>query len=438
MDSLNSLFGALVITLREGIEAALVVGIVLAYLARSGRPELKRPVWAAVIAAIAGSFAAALAFQVFGVDPENEFREGIMYLTAGLLVGTLVIWMWRQGRSARGDIEEKLGGIVSDRGKKGFGSALGLFLFVFVMILREGIETVLFMLALGGDVTVSPAYNLIGGGMGVALAAGFGVLLFKGSLRINLKTFFSVTSVVLLILALKLIAGGIHEWSEVDILPVSDAWMSIIGWLAKDSTSTLVLMALIGLPALFVFWESRKIKPALDGVESAAERRKQLAQAGTARKWGAATGILGLSIVLALGGTQTAVAISRHDPAPTPVEEQEDRAMVPIAELEDGQIHKYTHANDKGVIRFLVVFDGEEYYAAFDACEICPAKGFLQEGEDTLICKNCNAPIDIATLDEGGGCNPIPLEARVEEDYVVIEIGDLMDPEVMAAMHGHI
>lgn len=440
MDSLNNLFQALVITLREGIEASLVVGIVLAYLARAGKPELKRPVWIAVIAAIVGSFAVALAFFAFGIDPENELREGIMFFAAGIMVGTFVIWMWRQGKHAKTEIEGKLDSIVSAEHKGVLGSAVGLFAFVFFMILREGIETVMFMLALGEEAAASPAYNLIGGNLGVALAAGFAFLLFKGSLRINLRTFFSVTSAVLLVLTFKLLAGGVHEWTEVDILPASDTWMNFIGWLAKDSTSTIILMALIGLPAFFVFWESLKIKPHIDEGESLAERRKQVAAAGTARNWGMGAGALGLTIMLALGGTQAAIAASRHDPQPEPLEDEGDKATVSAAELEGGMIHKYTYSNDQGTIRFMVYFDGEEYMAAYDTCEICPAKGFLQEGEETLICKNCNAPIDIATLPDGGGCNPMPmdLEVEVDGDNVVIDLGNIMDPEVMAKMHGYI
>ncbi|MHB8791845.1 MAG: Fe-S-containing protein [Thermoleophilia bacterium] len=438
MESLNNLFQALVVTLREGIEAALVVGIIMAYLARAGRPELKKPVWAAVAAAIAGSVAVAIAFQTIGIDPENEFREGIMYFTAGIMVGTMVIWMWKQGKKAKADIEEKLGSIVSQKKKGLLGSGIGLFVFVFFMIFREGIETVMFMLVLGDDVSASPAYNLIGGSLGIALAAGFGFLLFKGSLRINLRTFFSVTSVVLLIMALKLIAGGIHEWTEVEILPATDAWMNIIGWIAKESTSTIVLMALIGLPALFIFWESRKIKPVLDGSESTADRRKQLAAASSAHTWGMAVGGLGLAIMLALGGTQAAVAASRHDPKPEPVEVQADRAVVPMADLEDGEMHKYTYTSSEGSIRFDIIKYEDEYMAVFDTCEICPAKGFLQEGEDTVVCKNCNAPIDISTLPDGGGCNPMVLESSVDGDNVVIELDDMMDPEVMAKMHGHV
>lgn len=438
MESLNNLFQALVITLREGIEASLVVGIVMAYLARAGRHELKKPVWAAVAAAIAGSVAVAIAFQAFGIDPENELREGIMFFAAGIMVGTMVIWMWKQGKKAKTDIEEKLGGIVSGENRGVLGSGIGLFVFVFFMILREGIETVMFMLALGGDVSASPGYNFIGGTLGVALAAGFAFLLFKGSLRINLRTFFSVTSVVLLIMALKLIAGGVHEWTEADILPATDTWMNIIGWIAKDSTSTFVLMALIGLPALFIFWESRKIQPDLDGIKSVADRRKRLAVAGSAHTWGMAVGALGVAIMLALGGTQAAIAASRHDPTPDPVQAQGDRAIVPTADLDDGEMHKYTYTSDEGSIRFDIVRYDDEYMAVFDTCEICPAKGFLQEGEDTLVCKNCNAPIDMSTLSEGGGCNPMILESSVEGDNVVIQLDDMIDPEVMAKMHGHV
>ncbi len=441
MESLTNMLEALVITLREGIEASLVVGIVLSFLARSGRSDLKRPVWIGVGFAIIGSMIGAALFRTFGIDPENEILQGSMFFTAAVMVGTLVIWMWRQGKSRKADIEDKLQNLVGNHRQGLLGTGIGLFAFVFFMVLREGIETVLFLLALNGNVVSSPANNVIGGGIGIILAAGFGFLLFKGSLRINLKTFFTITSFVLMGMVLKLIGGGIHEFTEIQIFPRNDTWMNFIGWLNKDSTTVYILMALIGLPALMILKEALKIKPEKGvaktltdgGSESLAERRKRMAHAGSARRWGISTGIFGVAVVLAMGLTQAAVAAKQYDPDPSPAAVSDDTIVISKAELGDHEIHKYTYSSDQGKIRILVIFDGDAYHSVFDACIICPARGFMQEGANKLICKNCNAPLDMETIDVGGGCNPMPLE--IQDDggsNVKVNLSDLMNPDAMA------
>lgn len=441
MESLTNILEALVITLREGIEASLVIGIVFAFLARSGRNDLKRPVWVGVGLAIVASMVGAVLFQNFGIDPENEILEGSMFFIAAVMVGTLVIWMWRQGKSRKNDIEDRLQTLVAGHRQGLLGTGIGLFAFVFFMVLREGIETVLFLLALGGNVVSSPAYNIIGGSIGILLATGFGFLLFKGSLRINLRAFFTTTSIVLMAMVLKLIGGGIHEFTEIQIFPRSDAWMNFIGWLNKDSTTVYILMALIGLPALMFLKEALKIKPKKaevesltdGGTESLAERRKRMAHSGKARRWGMAAGIFGVSVVLAMAMAQIAVAAKQYDPDPSPAAVSDDTISISKTELADGEIHKYTYSSSQGEIRILVIFDGDAYHSVFDACIICPAKGFMQEGADKLICKNCNAPLDMETIDVGGGCNPMPLQ--IQDDggsNVKINLSDLMNPDAMA------
>ncbi|MCL4473344.1 MAG: Fe-S-containing protein [Actinobacteria bacterium] len=433
MGSLSNILEATVIAIREGIEATLVVGIVLAYLQQAGRPELRRFVWLGVCIAVMASVAAAFSFQIIGVDADNDLTEGITMLTAGLMVGTLVVWMFRQGKSPKREIEDKLDRLTSGKSVT-LGSAIGMLLFVFFMVGREGIETVLFLLALGGTVVSNPAYNLIGGILGIGLAIVFGVLLFKGCLRINLSTFFRVTSIVLLILVVKLLIGAVHGFSEAGLFTLNGTLMSIIGWVVKDSTSAFILMLLIGLPALMVLKEAVKVKPVLTRDDSKAEHRKRIAKANSARRWGIGAGGVGLAIVVALATATVVVAASRYDPDPQPKSEVQNNLEIPIADLADNMIHKYSYTlpDGNGDVRILVVYAGDNYMAAYDACQVCPSMGFMQQGNQ-LICKNCNAPVDMSTLPYGGGCNPIPLPLALTGQTLTISLDDMLsEPDAMS------
>src|SRR3972149_2163757 len=154
------------------------------------------------------------------------------------------------------------------------------------MVFREGVEMILFLAALSLAATPD-LVGLLGGLSGLGLAALFGVLIVKGSLRINLRRFFGVTGFVLMVLVARLLAGSLHEFFEVGLLPSTPDLLAVIGFIVKDSTSTIILIALIALPVLSMLPEMR-IKPqvlaALEG-ESSAERRKRLAGLYRSRKW---------------------------------------------------------------------------------------------------------------------------------------------------------
>jgi high-affinity iron transporter len=221
MDILSRLFESVVVTLREGVEVALVIGVLLAYLRRTGREVYGRYVLLGLSAALLASLLGAVLIHRYGLDPDNPAMEGsVMFVAAGL-VASLVIWMWRTGRSVRRRLEERLDTLVSQASTTTIQqrAALGVFVFAFFMVFREGVETVLFLAALSGTVGGSALYNALGGGTGLLLATLFGILLVRGSLHINLRRFFNVTGIVLLILVAKLIAGGVHEFLEVSILP---------------------------------------------------------------------------------------------------------------------------------------------------------------------------------------------------------------------------
>jgi FTR1 family protein len=257
MDILARMLEAMIVTLREGIEVALVIGVLLAYLRRTGRQAYSRYVLLGLGAAILASLAGAFVIQRYGLDADNPAVEGSVMFVAAALVTSLVVWMWRTGRTVRQRLESRLNGLVSQEERSGvaYRAALGVFAFSFFMVLREGVETVLFLLALAGIVGGDTRYNVVGGSLGLLLAVLFGALLVRGSLHINLRRFFGVTGVVLMILVAKLVAGGLHEFFEIGLLPASPLWLDAVELLTDQTTSILILALLIVLPALCILWD---------------------------------------------------------------------------------------------------------------------------------------------------------------------------------------
>lgn len=426
MEIMSKMLEALVVTLREGIEAALVVGILLAYLRKTGREALSRYVVLGLAAAVLASILGAVLIQRYGLDPENETLEGsVMFVAAGL-VGSLVVWMWRTGRSVRQRLEQRLDALAGQAAMAtvGLRAALGVFTFAFLMVLREGVETVLFLAALSETIGANPLYNALGGGLGLLLAALFGYLLVQGSVRINLHRFFGVTGIVLLLLVAKLIAGGFHEFFEVGLLPSSPFALEVVGLFTRKTTSLVVLILLIALPGLCLAWDGwRMAAPAPAAEATAAERRKDLAGFRRARRWTLAAGTGAISISLVLGSFLTVQATRGYDPAPVKVTPAD--GAIRLAFPEDDRIHKHVVDVEGVPVRFFLLKRKDGSLAsAFDVCYICPAKGYFQDGEH-LFCKNCDAPINEASVGMTGGCNPIPLAVDADESQVTVQMTEL-------------
>ncbi len=426
MDILSKMLEAMVVTLREGIEAALVVGILLAYLRKTDREAHIRYVLFGLGAAVLVSILGAALIQQYGLDPENEVLEGTVMFVAAGLVGSLVIWMWRTGRSVRQRLEQRLDALAGQAAIATVGSrvALGVFAFAFLMVLREGVETVLFLAALSGTIGANPLYNALGGSLGLLLAILFGYLLVQGSVRINLHRFFGVTGIVLLILVGKLIAGGFHEFFEVGLIPSSPFWLEVVGLFTRETTSLLVLILLIALPGLCLAWDGwRMAPPAAGPQDTAAERRKHLAGFRRVRRWTFAAGTGALTISLVLGSFLAVQATRGYDPTPVRVVPQND--AIRLAFPEDEKLHKHVADVDGVPVRFLLLKRKDGSLAsAFDVCYICPAKGYFQDGEH-LFCKNCDAPINEASVGMTGGCNPIPLKVQADGGQVTIAMEEL-------------
>lgn len=257
---MNGMAGVLegcVVSLREGIEIALVVGLLLASLNRMGRRGYSGFVLLGLVAAALASLTGAGLVLRYGLDPENPTLEGSLMFVAAALVSSLLVWMWRTGRSMRGRMEQRLQRLIG-RGRGGViqgRAAAGIFAFAFLMVLREGVETVLFLAALSGTTGGQPYATALGAALGLAVAALFGVLLVQGSLRLNLHRFFAVTGAVLAVLVLKLLAGGLHEFFEAGLLAGAPRWARLVEIFSSQAASLIVLALLAVAPLGVMAWD---------------------------------------------------------------------------------------------------------------------------------------------------------------------------------------
>ena len=202
-----------IILFRETLEAALVVGIVLGYLVRTGQNEYKKSVYLGLGAGVAASVSGAFGFQLLAggfSGRAEEIFEGITMLAGAVLLTTLIIWVIRKSAQTA-ELERKVANRIEGTRRA------GLFLLIFFAVLREGIESVIFLSAAR---FASGENNLLGAGLGLAAAVVLGLLLFRGSLRINLRSFFTVTNILLILFAAGLVAGGVHELQEAGVIQI--------------------------------------------------------------------------------------------------------------------------------------------------------------------------------------------------------------------------
>lgn len=213
---------SLLITLREGLEAALIVAIVLAYLKRLGRERDFPTVWFGTGAAVAISLA--VGAVVFGAVGELEGRaeeitEGVIAFVAAGVLTWMIFWMARQARHIKNQLHAKV-----DEALIG-GSTFALAAIAGVAVLREGLETALFLLSasVGAE---SSASQLVGGVIGLAVAVAIGYLVYRGSRIVNLRLFFRVTGALIVLFAAGLLAKGVHEFQEAAVFGTANehAW----------------------------------------------------------------------------------------------------------------------------------------------------------------------------------------------------------------------
>jgi high-affinity iron transporter len=412
------MFQSLVITLREGVEAALVVGIVLGYLRKTGREQLGRVVVAGVLAAVAGSVLVAYWLHRMNLTELGDAYEGGLMLAGAVFVASMVIWMFRTGKRLRQEIETRL----SEIGFRPSGfAAWGLFLFVFLMVFREGVETVLFLAAV--SLRTTELLNFIGGIIGLALAVALGVAFFKGSVKVNLRRFFAVTTLVLLVVALQLFVSGVHELSEAMVLPSSAREMRLVGPLVNNDALFFVVVVAL---SLFLMVAQRIRSRGLTDEQlqtlAAPERRKALAERRRDRFWKTAGSACGALIIILISVQFIYSQAAQAQEAPQVVSLSGSEVRIPVARLADHKLHHFVLSIGSTDVRLIAILDhSDTVHAALDACLICGHQGYYQDGT-TVICRNCGAVIYVPTIGMAGGCNPIRLDPpyRAEGQTLII------------------
>jgi high-affinity iron transporter len=269
-----------VIGLREGVEAALIVGIIATFLRQQGRLDALRWMWIGVGLAVALCVAVAVVLEI--VDEllpqrQQEAFEAIVGIVAVAAVSYMIVFMRRHARALGGDLRDSAAGALAA------GSAVSLVVMAFFAVLREGLETAMFLLAaFQASIGISPVAAGLGALCGVLVAVAIGWGIYSGGMRINLQRFFRITSVLLVIIAAGLLASAVHHANEAAlftaghqqaldlsavILPRSDSVTTglitgLLGIYPYPSVAEVVAWLLYAIPMLaFVLWPQRRPTP---------------------------------------------------------------------------------------------------------------------------------------------------------------------------------
>ncbi len=231
-----------IIALREGLEAALIVGILVAYIVRTDRRHLLKALWSGVSVAIAASLALGGVLSFTSADLSTRGEElfaGVTSFIAVALVTWMVFWMKRTARTLRDQLHGKVDSAVMT-------GPISLALVAFFAVLREGLETALFIYT--NFKTVGAASSAtVGLILGLALAVALGYLIYNRSVKLNLSKFFTVTGVALIIVAAGVLSYGVHEFQELGWLPGADTYLwDVTPWIAKESILGSILGGTIG------------------------------------------------------------------------------------------------------------------------------------------------------------------------------------------------
>jgi len=408
---------AFLIALREGVEASLIVGIILVYLSRTNRTHLARYVWGGVSAAVALSLAVAIALERFNIS-EDGF-EGLLLLVAALFVVTMIIWMNRVAKHLKKEIESR---VETFAAKSGSAAGWGLALFVFLMVLREGAELALILRAV--ELSTEGLQTWIGTIVGISAAVAVGLFFFKGTLKVPLHRFFAVTSAILVLVSIQLAVTGLHELSEARWIHSSKQEMALLGPIVRNELFFFIFV--FGAAALMIFreWQAASHTKATSAAANDAERRLMEAQNRRQRRWMVAAANMSLLVILALTADFIYAKVNSAPPQARPVEAVNGIVKIPVAEVQDGNLHLFTLSANGQSVRFMVIKKPNGYGTALDACLICGADGYRQDGQN-VICRHCASAIYIPSIGQKGGCNPIGFTSHVDGTDVVIDVSSM-------------
>jgi high-affinity iron transporter len=236
---LGSVTSGLLTGLREGVEAALIISIILSYLARTGNRQAFGRVFAGAGSAVGVSLVAGVALFVTVGElpaPYEQLFEATAMLVACAVVTWMLFWMRRTSAGIRDELHGALGRALSD------GPANGLAVLAFVAVIREGLETALFLVGQAASAQSGAAWILVGAFIGLALAAAIGAAMYRGAARINLRAFFRWTGIALIFIAAGLLAAAIHELVEI-------GWINVGSVVVFDLSQVLPHEPMDGAPS---------------------------------------------------------------------------------------------------------------------------------------------------------------------------------------------
>jgi high-affinity iron transporter len=230
------------LALREGLEAALIIGIVLSGLRKLERQNLNSTVWIGIISAVMVSVVAAWGLNWIGAEftgRGEQLFEGITMLLAAGILTWMVFWMQKQSGSIKQNIEAGIKEATQGHGKG------ALFLLAFLAVVREGIELALFMLAVG--LTSSPFQEILGASLGLAVAALVGWVIITTSRKLSLARFFQFTNILMAFFAAGLVSLSIHEFNEIGWIPaiIEHVW-NLNAFLPDESILGQLLKTIVG------------------------------------------------------------------------------------------------------------------------------------------------------------------------------------------------
>jgi high-affinity iron transporter len=233
-----------VIGLREGLEASLIVGIIAAFLLRRGDRRALRPMWGGVVLALLVCFAVAIVLRLVGESlpfKQREAMEGFLALLAVAGVTYMVVWMRRHSRELKSQLETHAEDALMH------GSVWALVGMAFFAVIREGLETAIFLLA-AFQSSSTPFATGLGAVLGVAVAVGLGWAVYRGGVRLNLSRFFRLTGFVLVLVAAGLLASAVHSLAEAGIITAAQTTALDLTWLvAPNTVRASLLTGMLGL-----------------------------------------------------------------------------------------------------------------------------------------------------------------------------------------------
>jgi high-affinity iron transporter len=239
------MLASFLLALREGLEAALIIGIVFGAILKLKRTDLYRKVWQGVGLGVLVSVAMALALNWLGMEFEGfgeQIFEGLTLLLAAGVLTWMILWMMSHGRRLQSEVEAQTRRITQSNAQK------GLWILAFLAVFREGIELALFLFA--ARLTSNSLQTVIGGLLGLTVATSLGWIVFTSTRRLNLRRFFDVTNTLLIVFAAGMIGLAIHELNEAGIIPalIEHVW-DLRPVLSDENGLGLLLKALVGYNA---------------------------------------------------------------------------------------------------------------------------------------------------------------------------------------------